>query len=184
MIKASFCMLWILVLTVASHAAIYRWVDKNGVVHFSDKPRKGAEPVHLAPLQTYSPVPASITPTDDDHGNDEKKALYQSLDIVDPENESTLRDNEGRVVVRVELTPALKPGDKIQILLDGQPVGEPETTTRFVLLGVLRGSHSIAAQVVNSKGEVVIQSQEAVTLYMHRPRTGMTGATPPPRNGS
>lgn len=37
-----------------AHAEVYRWVDKDGRVHFSDRPRAGAETVKIRPASPRS----------------------------------------------------------------------------------------------------------------------------------
>jgi len=49
-----FTLMSVLACTVAVSATVYRWVDENGVVHFSDQPHENAEKVQLKAPQTYS----------------------------------------------------------------------------------------------------------------------------------
>lgn len=164
-------------------AQIYQWTDRNGEMHFSDTPQKGAKRINLPPVQTF-PAPQVVTPVDNSDTQEEKKKnTYKSISIIEPANESTSRDNQGRVPVLVETSPPLKPGDKIQILLDGKPIGKPQDSTSFLLSNVLRGEHTITAAIVNEAGDSLLKSKEPILLFMHRPRTGMTNNTPAPRGG-
>ena len=36
-------------------ATIYKWVDENGVVHYSDQPHQNAQKVDVPAVQTYRP---------------------------------------------------------------------------------------------------------------------------------
>src|SRR5215469_13685455 len=45
------------VCTVALSATVYRWVDENGVTHYSDQPHENAQKVQVAAPQTYKPAP-------------------------------------------------------------------------------------------------------------------------------
>ena len=40
--------------TVALAATVYKWVDEDGVVHYSDQPHENAQKVELKAPQTYS----------------------------------------------------------------------------------------------------------------------------------
>ena len=43
-------------------ADTWRWVDENGIVHYSDRPAPGAERVQLGEAQSFSmPQPARAT---------------------------------------------------------------------------------------------------------------------------
>lgn len=48
----------------AARAEVYKWVDKDGVTHYSDRPGPGAEEVVIPPAQTYqAPPPQAIAPS-------------------------------------------------------------------------------------------------------------------------
>ncbi len=41
-------------LSMASHGEIYRWVDENGKVHFSDKPTKDSDKIEIKPQESLT----------------------------------------------------------------------------------------------------------------------------------
>ena len=51
-------LLFSLLTGLSAFAEVFRWVDEDGVVHFSDRPHEGAETVELPKAQTF-PAPAS-----------------------------------------------------------------------------------------------------------------------------
>lgn len=140
---------------------LYKWVDKNGVVHYSDRPAPGAVAIEVKSAQGYEapPKPAAASP------QAAKKpgaadAGYQKLDLWKPENNETLTNTGNTVTVRVRLEPELRPGDTIWIYLDGKRVdGLPATGEAFELKEVWRGSHTVSAVVSDSNGKVLIKSQ-------------------------
>src|SRR5260370_5637988 len=42
-----------LVCSLALAATVYKWVDENGIVHYSDQPHPNAQQVGVQPAQTY-----------------------------------------------------------------------------------------------------------------------------------
>ncbi len=44
----------------ASSATVYKWVDDNGVVHYSDQPNPKAQKLEIADAQTYSSQSAKV----------------------------------------------------------------------------------------------------------------------------
>ena len=158
-------------------AKIYRWTDSSGQVHFTDQPHKGAVPVDLPPVQTYSPPePAQKkvvnTPPSNAVNDDETSSPgYKVVRIVQPTQEATIRNNQGLVPVLVEFDPQLKANDKVQLIFDGKPLGSPQNSPTFTLTDVYRGSHTVSVQVFSSDGQMINES-EPVTFFMHRARVG------------
>lgn len=164
-------LLLLLVVPLVATATIYRWKDKQGNLHFGDQPHQGATKVKLPPVQVITSPPIKsekITPV-----TPVKAASYKSITISQPENDATVRNNQGYVAVSVNLDPPLMTGDQLVVLVDGKVAGTPQKSTYFTLTGINRGSHNVVVQVQNEKGDVVAASAP-VTFHMHRPRVGMS----------
>ena len=108
--------LCLLAATGAAAQEAYRWVDDDGVVHYSDTPVEGAERILLpAPnvAATRQPTRQS-TPATSGAQQDEDAAegpfRYDSIEIVSPGAEETLWNIEGVLNVSVALQPGLQPG--------------------------------------------------------------------------
>lgn len=158
-----------LLLALPVHAEVYRWIDAQGVVHYTDKPPdKSAKPVHLPALQTYSPGATG------DPFADQPKAAPADHDapppapsIVSPKSGATLRDAQR--TVDVDVNAALRPGEALVYSLDGQKQNTtPTTATHYQLSGVERGTHHISVTIVDADGRPLATSS-AVTLYMKPP---------------
>lgn len=158
----------------ATQAQIYKWTDSQGIVHFSDTPHPGAETLNNLNLQSYSSPAPSTTSTIPaiEEEQKPKKPIYTKIAIVQPEDQATIRNNQGYVVVTVQVEPKLFPGHGVQIVFDGKPQGMPQDSLTFQLNGIYRGSHTIAAQIVDAEGQVV-KTSPRVVIYMQRPRVGM-----------
>ena len=153
-------------LPLAAAAAVYKWVDREGTVHFSDTPREGSEEVHIAPPQTYTPerLPP-ITPRPEVPA---APADYTRFDLASPSADQTLRDNTGAVNVNFALDPPLKVGrgHRLVVLLDGKPQ-PPVKDTSLTLQNVDRGTHSLQGQIVDGRGQVLMNSA-TIQFHLHR----------------
>ncbi len=167
------CLLFCLVFFLGPlHAEIYKWADSDGNVHFSDKPHPGAQEVVLPKVQTYSsPQPPLKGSSPSKEISDEAPA-YETFSIVQPENQATIRNPQGYLSVIVELKPTLRKGDRLQMVFDGNPIDKPRPTTVFALQDINRGSHTLAAQLSDAKGNI-LGTSDAITIYMMPPRVGM-----------
>jgi hypothetical protein len=155
--------------SVALATTIYKWVDEDGIVHYSDQPHPNAQKVQLQSAQTYRsseagagqgggppapPPPAS-------------PAAYQGCAIAQPANDQTLA-NVDSLTILVRTDPALHAGDQVFLVLDGQALnrGAP-TGSQFLLSPVDRGTHTLQAIVRNSDGGFMCQTPE-VTFIVHQ----------------
>jgi hypothetical protein len=139
----------------------YRWVDEDGVVHYSDRPREGAEAIVLPTpnVATTRRVPRATAPQgeDDEAAEEPQAAGYTNIEIVSPGAEETLWNIEGVLSVSVALQPALQPGHLVRAYFDGEM--RPVSGTSFQLQEVWRGVHNIQVEVVDATGKVMIRSQ-------------------------
>jgi hypothetical protein len=167
------CLLMGLLMLVALclNAQIYKWTDSQGNVHFSDTPKAGAKILNMPEDQTYSPpsAPINIEPQVEEKQKNNSDHQYTKVVIIQPENEGTVRNNQGYVAIAVQIEPTLVPGDKLQLIFDGAPMGDPQTSPLFQINGVYRGSHSIAVEVLD-KDSNVLNTSESITIHMQRAR--------------
>lgn len=144
-------------------AQAYRWVDKDGVVHYSDRPEPGAEEVQL---QVYRPSSGPATPApssrfsrrDEPATSEENQPFsYQTLSIAAPASEQTLWNIEGVLNVSLSLQPGLQSGHRIRVYFDGNP--QMVSGTSFQLEEVYRGAHNLQAEVLDQAGKLMIRSE-------------------------
>jgi len=162
---------WIIIgllcLATAAQGAVYRWVDKEGNVVFSDRPQPGAEEVQVPTPSLYEaprlPAPSGGAPSA------VSGPRYSRVAVILPENDATIRDNTGQVRVEVQVVPALdsRAGDRVLILLDDRVQGGPLATTRVALAGVDRGTHTLQARVIDAGGTELLAS-DPVTFHLQR----------------
>src|SRR3569833_4424043 len=106
-----FALLLAFVIATPALAAVFKTVRPDGSVVYSDQPpRDEAQPHTLPPLQTIPAenlAPAAPPPNRSSSNNGPVAEIYQSLAIVQPEQDATLRDNPGNITVQVALAPPL-----------------------------------------------------------------------------
>jgi hypothetical protein len=162
--KIALMVLLAFALTPLYAGTLYKWTDKNGVVHYSDQPHKGAKPVDLPGLTSFSspPVPKQ--------GVEQQKAAatgqYSTFTITFPKPDGTVHANDGQVAVTVMLDPALRRGDKLVYTLDDQRAGST-TSTSIKLTHVQRGAHTVSVSVIDANGNTVQQAQPVKFYVRH-----------------
>jgi len=152
--------LGLLAATAALAQEAYRWVDEDGVVHYSDRPREGAEQILLpAPnvATTRRVARPATAPQDEESADEPPTARYESIQIVSPVAEETLWNIEGVLNVSVAVTPPLQRGHQVRAYHNGQM--QPVSGTSFQIQEVWRGSHNLQVEVVDETGKLMIRSQ-------------------------
>ena len=167
----------------SSQAELYKWVDENGEIVYSDEPpHENAEPLVPPPLSTtpaFKHKAKAKMKTPVDEKEKEKETLYSLFNITSPVNNEIIRDNAGNFSVSLELSPELdiKAGHTITILVDSQSKIQGNTGLTVGLKNINRGAHAIQA-VIKNKQKKIIQSTNSVTIHMRRTSIRHKQATP------
>ena len=163
-------LLGLLILSPSLADEIYKWVDNDGQMHFSDVPHVGATEVDIAPAQTFSTpslaaasssAPAASKPADEPEALD-----YESMAITSPATEETIWNTGGEVTISVQLQPGLQTGHQIRLYIDGKPLPNLRPNTSSLQVSdVVRGQHQIRAEVRDENGKVLINAKPSTFFY-------------------
>ncbi len=165
--KTLFTLMFVVACTVASAATVYKWVDENGVTHFSDQPHENAQKVELKAPQTFS-APKIDTPSEPTPPKQPAEKVYQSCGMSEPTNDQVFL-NTDTVSAGTSVQPAVRPGDTVLVTMDGAPVpGVPANGGQFTISPVDRGEHTIQMVVKDPSGTTVCSSS-SVTFHVRQP---------------
>ncbi|GAA0859638.1 DUF4124 domain-containing protein [Aliiglaciecola litoralis] len=148
-----------------SATQLYKIVHADGSVTYTDTPQEGAVEVDMTKTNSVT-VPALNT------GNKtqlpakrlEQKFPDYQLSIVSPQNQATLRNNQGKLTVKAQLSPV--GNGKFELFLDGQLV-QSSPAPSFQLQNVDRGEHKIQVKFIHHTGKILASSKEIV-FFMHQ----------------
>ena len=159
----------LLLATPTSWAEVYRHVDAQGNVTFSDEPMKGSEAVKVKPVTTITlPKPETVREPQKLRKEVERKgASYDKLAFAYPQDDQAFHSGNGTVTFQIQSTPGLKPGHKYEITLDGQPVGQ-STSGSVTVPNIDRGTHNAVAHIVDRNG-VQVKTGQPIRFTVHRP---------------
>jgi len=153
---------------MTAQAEVYRWVDKNGNVIFSDQPHPDAEKIEIDILPSFTPVAIPESVSEEQQEGEQEVPSYK-VTILTPANDATIRNNAGLVNINAKVTPPLDQdrNDQLTVKLDGQTLGEPSTSPNFTLSEVERGTHTVQVVVVD-KDKKAIKSSKQITFHLQR----------------
>lgn len=158
-------------LSTKSFAQVYKSVAPDGSITYSDGPSTPNQPPEtLKPIPIYiAPKPTVTPPNQTPAKNSQAPFKYQSVRLVEPAHDATVRDNSGVITIRVDVQPKLNTdaGDQIVIQVDGVDTGEPLASTTGTVSGIERGTHQISASIRSKDGTTILQS-DSISIHLHR----------------
>jgi hypothetical protein len=158
----------LLLINGAAQAEVYRQVDAQGNVTFSDEPSSGAEAIQVGPVTTIT-LPKMQDFEQPQRQEQSPSPLYELVRIVYPRNNEAFQSGNGDVEFSVISSPQLRDGHKYEVTLDGQSVGQ-STSGTILVQQIDRGTHQAGVNIVNRSGvQVGSGTGTGITFTIHRP---------------
>jgi hypothetical protein len=157
------CLLALSVQAQESKRELWKWKDANGVTQYSDRPVPGATKVEMytsAPAPAATPAARPATPAA--QAKPAAGTQYQSLEIWQPASGESYFGTDASVNVRMRSEPSLASGDRLLLYLDGKLVEGAANSYEHTLSNLERGVHSLAAVILDDKGNEKIRSEPRV----------------------
>ena len=157
-----------LIFPIYGQATIYKHVNKQGNMAFSDRPQAGAVEEKLTSSQSFS-WPAKLKKTLKEQAKilDGKQHVVSKIKITSPSEDQYVRSNHGVLSVSVKIQPEIKKEERLQVFLDGKAFGDSQIKEQFNLSGIFRGKHTLQVRLSDNKSYEIAKSN-TVSFYMHR----------------
>jgi hypothetical protein len=149
-------------------AVVYKWVDADGVVHFSDQPSPGAVKIYTS---SSSGAAAGSAPRSQGGAPQAPRSVeagglgYTEFAITSPVNDQTFFGDDV-IAVHLNLVPGLKPNQSVTWHLNGQQLDSDAIA--FSLPHLDRGTYALAATITDQQTSDS-QSSNSVTFYVRQP---------------
>jgi hypothetical protein len=151
-------------------AVVYKWVDADGVVHYSDQASPGAEKIFTSSPSSGSASSAPRAAAGQSQAASPAPAGglgYTDFSISSPVNDQTFFGDDV-IAVHLSLVPSLKLNQKITWHLNGKQLDFPPDALSFSLPHLDRGTYALAATITDqSSGDS--QSSNSVTFFVRQP---------------
>ena len=164
--------LFSLLLFVASAspaAQAWRWVDQNGVVHYSDQPHPGAQPVQVKPAPKPGSVVSGYEPSSPDSQTARSAARVAAVTqcrITAPQSDDTF-DNPEAVSMLIQVQPSLPPELSVQATLNGEPLLWPPRSFAYQWAEPARGA-DVTRTAMGASASPVSLSSTRTTATLSR----------------
>lgn len=158
------CLLWFYFLAAIVSAEVYKSVDEDGKVIYTDNPR-GQQAIEKVELPSINSQPAIHVPPIE---NTQKAAATRySIAIAAPASGAQIPTGQANVQVLANIQPFFDASHRIRFTHNGKSAGKPSKSPTLLLSNIHRGEHKVSAQLINKDGKVIARSK-AVTFYVQR----------------
>lgn len=157
-------------------AQVYKTVDEDGNVTYTDQPPKdGSKPVDLPPISVIEAPIYEKAPEATEEGAEGGKEMslkylrknYKDFAIVAPTSEESLWHPEGAISVAWNVGYKLQAGMQVSVFLDGE-LQATSTAQVIPVSGLDRGEHTVTAELKDAKNRR-IATAAPVTFFIRRP---------------
>jgi hypothetical protein len=165
---AALLLLCAMVLSTGALAEVYKTVDKDGNVVYTDRPpTPDAEPEVLREL---SVIPRPKYEKDAENETAEAaetgapslgdlRRQYRNFRLTRPTAEQTFWGTGNIATIGWDAGASLQPGMLVRILLNGSPMGEPTTQSVVATPPLDRGEYTAKAELLAPNGRVIASSE-------------------------
>lgn len=142
--------LWV---SPAQSQTVYRVLDEQGRITFTDNPERGGEAMTLAPLPSVSTSSHTAPATPRRQGSPGQPFMpYDRFVISAPHRGAAVRD--GMTAVELQVSPPLREDHQVQLLVNGELSQSALHSDAFWLTGLPQGQHQLQAELLDSSGRV------------------------------
>ena len=155
--------------SAAQAVPVYRWVDENGQVNYSDRPGPGAVPVEWS-TGAPSPDPGLSSPRGQQRAMQPPATVvsaYETIAVRRPASGETLWGTGGMVEVAIDISPDLQPRDSLALYLDGELADVSIRATAFAIENVPRGEHTVQVVILDEADTELLRSAP-VTFFVQQ----------------
>ncbi len=155
-----------LIITFTANAALYKGLDDEGNVIYSDRPFTNSKQF-TPPAITVMDAPKVQPKKEVSKETEEKKAFkYTRFSITAPKNNEVIW-NAPQLIVSLKVTPALnlKEGHTTWLMMDGKPMVKKSHRLLLQISRADRGEHKLQAQIRNKKGKI-IKRTKTITVHI------------------
>ena len=134
---------------------VYRVVDEQGRVTFTDNPERGGEAVVLAPLPGVSSSSSASPPASQPSGKRSPGPPFMPYDrftIAYPAHQARL--NSAATAVEIALSPALRDDHQLRLRLNGEINQTAMHSDVFWMANLPAGVHQLQAELLDAQGRV------------------------------
>lgn len=149
-------------------ADVYKSVDKNGRVIYTDNPKDDkAQKMELREINTVPSAPPTSQSTPADSFKSQPAAISYQIKIMSPRNDLIIPVGQRDLGIAITVTPQLEEGHLLVYFMDGELL-EETTQTNIIVKDAPRGIHTLAVEAIDADGRS-LGTSAPVSVSLMRP---------------
>ncbi|MGH8444286.1 MAG: DUF4124 domain-containing protein [Solimonas sp.] len=150
-------LLWGLAAVAAADEPVYRYVDPDGVVHYTDRaPDKNAKPIRLAPVSGTTPARHKVFYSPEAL----RQAARFAVRVESPTPGQRVAPGATPVIAAASVMPGLVRGFHLVYQVDGKAAtAAPVDALSIPLEGLPAGDHELLVVLLDAQGREVARSE-------------------------
>ncbi|HTV77796.1 MAG TPA: DUF4124 domain-containing protein [Steroidobacteraceae bacterium] len=154
----------------ASSATVYKWVDDNGVTHYSDQPNPKAQKLQVPDAQTYGAKQAAVTAPP--AANSAPPTAAPAVCVIDSPGSGQVFLDTYAISGHVTLA-HVGADSQTTLRLDGQDISSQlRPDGAFTIPQIDRGDHTLSLQVNSAQGGTACQGNSITFSIRQRSAAG------------
>jgi len=152
-----------------ANSGVYKYIDENGQVAYSDRPVEGARKLKIRTQAApgYGAQPNQPVKKKPQAPADAEAVKYESFELLTPKHDKVVSDRSGSVQVIFLPTPRLAADHEIVVTVDGKDISRGRHAN-ISLSQVPRGTHKVSGRIESADGDTVIESA-TIEFHVKRP---------------
>ena len=146
---------------------LYRVIDKNGRISYSDTPSPGAEEIVMQEVPSINIKSPKIEIEEVEVRDRSNTDHYTTIEFLNLQPDGVVRNNGGVAILTASLQPALSNGHFLKFYIDGKLIGQQQKELSVTAKNVEYGPHTASYIVVSANGTKVQQSETVKFNLLH-----------------
>lgn len=150
--------------------SVYKTVDEDGNVTYSDEPPEGDDNASEADLPKLNEVPRQQRhrqPSRSQSREQQPEAPDYQLELLSPEPDTSVPPGQRNLTIAVRLAPGLARGHQL-VYYQGDKRLTASRQSTYTIEEITRGTHQIRVTVEDENGQVITRAGP-VPIHVHRP---------------
>jgi hypothetical protein len=163
-------LLWLLlcfVLSAPAQSQVYKYVDKDGNVVYSDSPPEEQQDLPPAKLPDLIIQPAVEVQRNNSSNTPQTDATEIDVSIVQPENETTITPGQMSFIVAAMASRSLARGEIAVLVVNGEEHAR-SNSMNWTLDNLIRGEMTLQVNILDSEDSVLAES-DTIRVFVRRP---------------